>query len=418
MEKVLKNPLIFYNNAQNNDTATDETEIAEPLPVHEVIVNTNSVSEVVENIDNARYLDRLEQKFTDKLFHVQNKDFKTFLTVFGWFIQCVTVLVSYLAIYTLLLPLMSETLAMISSTVTLIFIELAKRFSVHSAAFTFFRYKKLAIPQIIIAVFALGASLYLTVSGSNESVFTLTVPPTLLSADTLNAGNKEDLADMKKQLSDVKRHYSWHGKLTDEGRVQYAKISSQIAVIQNNIAGVANQTYKENGGVKTQFLERTNKRANVLKYATVFLDCILIFLLGYLEYFDFISYVHVLEIKRQQESARKAENDKKRDNDIRTAKKSTSNNVQSIGAQPFALNENRSRIGFVNYDFRSENNENRQDGTVKPDNENRYVTKIVEANAICLNCKGGYRPKHNKQLYCSNNCRVKSWVKNKEARNV
>jgi hypothetical protein len=55
------------------------------------------------------------------------------------------------------------------------------------------------------------------------------------------------------------------------------------------------------------------------------------------------------------------------------------------------------QIGFVIY----EANENRT-------NENRT---IQPGNRVCLNCEKEYTPRHHKQKYCSDACRVHAWEK-------
>ena len=408
LQYQVKEPLKFYGinpataTANTVNTATDDAANNNTAPdIVDQFTQKDTTDGVINAISDRRHKDRIADKFTQKPHHVENAQTRLFLIVFSLFIQALTISVSYIAAFTLFSPLMPELFATALSLLSLGFLEFGKRFSIIPFAKHFIKYRRLQYFNLFVASCCLSASLYLTYTGSIDSVFSLTAKPTEISTESVTANDRADIADLKEHIKRVSKNYSWRNKLTEQGRAEISKLNNQLAVIQARVSEATTRTNKMNDDTRGEHLTRTTGKANTLKYATVFLDLFLVAILFYLEYFDFLSYLHLSELQR------KAESEKKKNGSSNSAQIPAQPVRNALNALPINNNATRQQIGFKTYNAQQ---------TAQPVRNalNAMSTPSATRNVVILNCEHcctEFERKTTWQKYCSEACKISAYEK-------
>ncbi len=374
-----------------------------------------------ENLLTSQDFQRLEEKFKVKPFYFKFKQLKTFLSGFTWFIQIVTIAVCFMAIIGLMSPMMPYSMACLISGFALGGIEILKRLSFKPSVKDYLQFKKFSVFQLVIAFLMLGISLWLTWNGTHKAVFELSAAPTLLNVDSSVSYEKQRIAELTKQLTDVKKTQSWRGVLTPKGQSSYNRVTEQIAKLQDKLAEKETDLTSKNEQTTTNHLTQTSQNATHFKYLTLCLDLLLFALLAWLEYYDFRSLVELAKLKTAMS------------NENRTHIKN--NNVVYENGTAKRMNENRyeNRMAYEKDDFDDPALLNKNRTVIKgfrrdaSDNSTPSVKEVVverkiiisEGTAVCQNCGNAYVSNHKKQRFCSNVCRTRAWeIKNgKKLRN-
>jgi hypothetical protein len=148
---------------------------------------------------------RLADKFTVKPFYFKYKPLKTFLGGFTWFIQAVTIAVSFMAIIGLLSPMMPYSVACIFAAVALVGVEALKRLTFTPSVKEYLQFRIIPTFPVLIATGMLGVSLWLTWNGSHKAVFELSETPTLLNVDSTVSYEKERIKQINGDIAQAKR---------------------------------------------------------------------------------------------------------------------------------------------------------------------------------------------------------------------
>jgi hypothetical protein len=351
---------------------------------------------------------RLADKFTVKPFYFKYKPLKTFLSGFTWFIQAVTIAVSFMAIIGLLSPMMPYSVACIFATVALVGIEALKRLTFTPSVKEYLQFRSIPTFPVLIASGMLGVSLWLTWNGSHKAVFELSETPTLLNVDSTVSYEKERIKQINSDIGQAKR-ITWQGKITEKGQKLIEKLTNERAKVQDKLDSKEAGATAKNDQTTTDHKTATTANATHFKYLTLCLDLLLFALLGWLEYYDYRSITEFSKLKNDAENGNRKSNVGFKD----------TNNSKAI------LNENRVQVkGFKRYDDEndirlSNDNENpyRKSNTIENrigfkndirlsnDKTTVVENRIIEGNAVCQNCNEAFTKNHKKQIYCSTLCR-------------
>ena len=379
----------FYGASLNSDS--DDVK-HEPLPDHlKRFAASNGIDKTTTEINNHRYLNTIQEKFKPKAHHVETAKQRVFTIAFSYFIHVITFAVSFAALYAILLPIMPKVAALGICALILIFIELGKRYSIVPAIKAHIVLRKLDFFSILIALCCLGSSLYLVYSGSGATVELTAQPITLSNGDSITKNDRNDIEDLKNEMQDTKKHFSYKGKLTETGRKEMARQNNLLALVQNRISIKEQDANFANKEAKFKHEIKISERSTALRFATIFLDLLLVVFLFFLEQLDYHSYLHLLELQKKQTG--------------NTPSNAPNNVTKIVNDNNYRFSENnvteRPTIGFKSYKNESAN-ENRL-------NDNRNDTKIVSADAFCEQCLEPYLKNHKKQKFCNDKCRIKSW---------
>jgi hypothetical protein len=341
-----------------------------------------------EQLQNNVDFQRLNDKFTVKPFYLKYKGLKVFLNGFSYFIQVVTVSVSFVCVVALLSPMMNIYFAYAVATGALVGIEFLKRLTFRPTVKEFLQFKKVAVFNLCLSLSMLAVSLWLTWNGGKETVFLLSDAPTLVNIDSSTQYEKTRINELTAQLNDIKRTQSWKGVLTPKGQTSYNRVTGQIEKLQNKIDGKENDLTNKNDLTTNDHKNKTTATATQFRFVTVVLDILLFVLLAWLEFYDYRSFTEFAKLRNDTD---KESNDKRindnRNNDVR--QNDTPQNI------PFSMNENRTVIRG----FRKDDNDTNEKTINTPQ------LKVVG----CVHCGNQFERKAPKHIYCSDQCRITAW---------
>ncbi len=360
--------------------------------------NESQFENAYENLIIQTDFKRLADKFTVKPFYFKYKPLKKMLSGFTWFIQLVTIAVSFMAIFALLVPMMPYSIACIFAGIALIGIEFLKRMTVKPSVKDFLQFKKVPVFPLAIALSMLGISLWLTWNGTHDTVFTLTEKPQLLNVDSLTGYEKQRITELSAQLKDIKKTQSWKGVLTQKGQGSYNLVTAQIEKLQNKLDSKETDLTTKNERTETEHLSQTTKRATHFKYLTLCLDLLLFALLAWLEYYDFRSLTEFAKLKILSDATQSVVSNPPQRRDT----------TQSVVDNALRNNAGRTVVkGFLR-------NDTTQSVVKKPKIINGEILIIKRA---CEHCGETFERKTTFQRFCSEKCRIQAW-ENKTGKKV
>ena len=338
-----------------------------------------------EQLQNNVGFQRLNDKFKVKPFYLKYKGLKTFLNGFSYFIQLITVSVSFVCVAAMLTPLMNIYVAYAITVFSLIGIELLKRLTFKPTVKEFLQFRQVAVFSLFLSLSMLAVSLWLTWNGGKETVFLLSDAPELLNVDSLTGYEKTRIKELTAQLTEIKKTQSWKGVLTPKGQTSYNRVTSQIEKLQNKLDDKETDLTTKNEKTTTDHQSKTNNKANQFRFVTVVLDLLLFVLLAWLEFYDYRSFTEFAKLKGDTQKESISYNDN-RNNDVRK-----NDELQNV---PFSNNEKRTVIKG----FRKE-----------PD-DIEHEKRTPQLKIIgCLHCGNQFERKAPKHVYCSDVCRVTAW---------
>jgi hypothetical protein len=341
-----------------------------------------------EHLQNNVEFQRLNDKFKVKPFYLKYKGLKTFLNGFSYFIQLVTVSVSFVCVVALLAPMMPPLLSYSIAVMALVGIEFLKRLTFRPTVKEFLQFQKIAVFSLFLSLSMLAVSLWLTWNGGKETVFLLSDAPPLLNVDSLTGYEKQRIKELTAQLSEIKKTQSWKGVLTPKGQTSYNRVTAQIEQQQNKLDDKETTLNVKNEKTTTDHQSKTTATANQFRFVTVVLDILLFVLLAWLEFYDYRSFTEFAKLRNDIEKENATFNDV-RNNDNRNNDVRKNDEPQNI---PFSKNDTRTVIkGFRN---------DEQQRTI-----NTPQLKIVG----CVQCGNNFEKKAPKHVYCSDVCRVTAW---------
>ncbi len=345
--------------------------------------NESQFDAAYESLMTSNDFKRLQSKFEVKPFYFKFKDLKKFFVGLSWFIQAVTVAVSFMAISGLIAPMMNVYLAYLFSSIALIGIEGLKRLSFRPAVKEYLQFQKVAAFGLIMAFGMLGISLWLTWNGTHEAITTLTDAPTLLNVDSLTGYEKVRIKELTTQLTDVKKTQSWKGVLTPKGQTSYNRITDQIAKLQDKLDSKETDLTFKNDKTATDHTTKTLQRSTHFRFLTLALDLILFVLLAWLEYYDFRS---LTEFSRLANAMRTPS--------VKGGKNANAMRNDAIrDTEPFSFNTGR----VVIQGFRKQPTQCVTEG------------EVITVKKACQHCGESFERKTTFQKYCCEVCRVTAW---------
>lgn len=363
--------------------------------------NESKFENAYENLIIQTDFKRLADKFTVKPFYFKYKPLKKMLSGFTWFIQMVTIAVSFMAIFALLVPMMPYSIASVFAGIALIGIEFLKRMTVKPSVKEFLQFKKVPVFPLTIALSMLGVSLWLTWNGTHDTVFSLTEKPQLLNVDSLTGYEKERIKDLSAQLKDIKKTQSWKGVLTQKGQSSYNRVTAQIEKLQNKLDTKETNLTTKNERTETDHLSQTTKRATHFKYLTLCLDLLLFALLAWLEYYDFRSLTEFAKLKILSDATQ-------------SVVEQEENITQSVVSNPLPHRETTQSV--VDNALRNNAGRTVVKGFLRSDTTQPVVKKpqiingeILIVKKACGNCGETFERKTTFHRFCSEKCRIHAW---------
>ena len=397
-------PLKYFGSSLN---ASDDAK-HEALPEHlRRFAETSDIDKTTSKITDARLVNSISERYKAQAHHVETKTQRIFVIAFSYFIHVLSFAVSFAAAFTLMVQVMPRSIAFIVSTLILFFIELGKRFCIIPAVRQYTIKRKFDLFSILISICLLCASLYLNYNGAIETVSLTDEAPTLIKGDSVTNNDRQYIGDIHAQIKDTKKHYSWHGKLTEKGREETEHLNAMLAGVQNRISKTTDRTNAENDKTTATHESKLTERSTALKFATVFLDLLLVVFIFFLESLDYQSYLHLLELQKKNVPQGNAPSNALQSNAFGT--------MQNANAMLINNNDiQRNKIGFRHYSTQTEEPLlNAHYAISREENKalnetllrNEYAEPIIK---ICQHCGKDYERKTTWQKYCKEICKIEA----------
>lgn len=354
--------------------------------------NDSQFTQAYEDLLTSTDFQRLQDKYTVKPFYFKYKSLKMLLSGLTWFIQAVTVAVSFVAIFALLVPMMPYYVAVLFAVCSLLGIEFLKRMTFTPSVKEYLQFKKIAVFPLLIALSMLCVSLWLTYNGTHEAVTGLTEKPTLLSVDSVTAYEKDRIRQINADISSAKK-ITWQGKITEKGQKIIEKLANERAKIQDKLDAKETNTRATNDQTTTDHNNKTLERSTHFKFLTVCLDLLLFVLLAWLEFYDFRSLTEFSKLK-------------------------TVTNTNAMRTPPSVMNDNAMRYGNALRTPSVTNDNAMQPDIPFSDNNGRVVIQgfkqkkqgeVLTVKKACQHCGNTFERKTTFQKYCTENCRIRAW---------
>jgi hypothetical protein len=347
--------------------------------------NDSEFERAYEDLVTSQDFQRLQNKYTVKPYYFKFKDLNRFLGGFTWFIQAVTIAVSFMAIIGLLAPMMPYKVAVCFALVSLVCIEVLKRLTFKPSVKEFLQFKKFSVFQILIALAMLGVSLWLTWNGTHKAVFELTAAPALVNVDSTISYEKDRIKQINADIAQAQK-IRWQGKITEKGQKIIDRLTSERGKIQDKLDSKESSTTAKNEQTAADHQAKTTTNATHFKYLTLCLDLLLFALLAWLEYYDYRSIAEFSELKAATAAVKQQTFHGKSD--------ATANvKQQAFNSNPPTFSENSKRVvikGFLPNAVKQQ-----------PLNDSRART--------CEHCGSEYIYKIHNQRFCGESCRIAAW---------
>ena len=341
---------------------------------------TNPHSDHYGKFENKRLFDRLQKKFEPKPYHYQYRILRAVVLGSSYLFHILSAATAAALIFLFINGLVSS--YAIAGTITaaaLIALELSKRETSGRLFHDAFQFKKYS-PSLMCAVIGLAAiSTTCSYFGAGQAVRQFTPPPTLVNVDSTTAPLRATLASIDQQIS-AARSTKWNGKTTERSQRTIERLAKQKEKIVSEMVRQSERLDGRNDAAETKHQATTETNAAGFGMFTLACELLLILALFYLQYYDYRSFTEACALP--------AGNEEKLQTNVGAF---TQGSNGHLNGKPITANM-------------SANDRARTTKVVDP------VTIIVnDGKRICGHCKTPYVYRHQKQVYCCDQCRVDAW---------
>jgi len=358
----------------------------------------NPFSEHFQKFGKTRLFDRLEQKFTPKPYYYQYKTMRAVVLGASFLFHVLSAATAAALIFLFVGKLIPSTLAAGAVTLAaLAALEISKRETSGRFFHDVLQFGKFS-PGLLATVLGLAAvSTTCSYFGAEMAVKQLTPPPALISADTLTAPVRTQIAAIDEQIADAKKS-TWKGKVTTRAQRTIDRLTRAKEALLTEQIRQQQRADSRNDATETEHTATTEANASGFAAFTLCCEVLLIACLWFLQYYDFRSFAEYCA-------------------------KPTAKKPDAIGfnvAQPaaFSANGNGNNHGGNVGNFAQVGNEEPERRPIGYAYANRnarartenVITQTVDANRrTCDHCGNEYTYGHARQKYCCDACRVSAW---------
>ncbi len=234
---------------------------------------------------------RLRDKFTVKPFYLRYRMLRFIALVSSFGVHFFSAATAFTCVFVFLNPMLRNVVVAGCFTVALLFVlEAFKRLTVPDFCKNILQFGRIDWFKGMALCVLVGFSVVLSYSGAKDSVKLLTPSVALTNVDSVRNEYKTRIATLENRLSDVSKTQSWRGALTTAGEQTYKSITEQISVIESDMLNNTNRLKEKNERITVEYTAKTSINAYYFGILTLVLDCSLVGLLFFLEYYDYRSF--------------------------------------------------------------------------------------------------------------------------------
>lgn len=250
----------------------------------------NPFSEHFQKFGNTRLFDRLQNKFTPKPYYYQYRTLRAVVLGASFIFHILSAATAAALVFLFIGKLIpSPGLAAVVTLAALVALEMAKRETSGRFFHDHLQYGKFS-PGLLAVVLGLSAaSIAASYFGAEKAVRELTPPPALVSADTVTAPIRTQLATIDGQINDAKKN-TWKGKVTTRAQRTIDRLTRQKEALVNEMIRQQTRTDTRNDATETAHATTTEANAQGFALFTLCSEILLIVCLWYLQFYDFRSF--------------------------------------------------------------------------------------------------------------------------------
>lgn len=249
----------------------------------------NQFSEHFQQFGKTRLFDRLQKKFTPKPYYQQYRTLRAVVLGASFLFHLLSAATAAALVFLFIGKLIpSPALAAVVTLAALAGLEMAKRETsgrFFNDALQFGKYS----PGLLAVVLGLSAaSIACSYFGAERAVKELTPPPALVSADTVTAPIRAQIAAIDGQINDAKRN-TWQGKVTSRAQRTIERLTRQREALTAEMIRQQTRTDTRNDATEQQHTTTTEANAQGFALFTLSSEILLIVCLWFLAYYDYRS---------------------------------------------------------------------------------------------------------------------------------
>lgn len=234
---------------------------------------------------------RLRDKFTVKPFYLRYRMLRFLALVSSFGVHFFSAATAFTCVFVFLNPMLrNAVVAGCFAVVSLFVLEALKRLTIPDFCKNILQFGRIDWFKGMALCILIGFSVMLSYSGAQDSVKLLTPSVILTNVDSVRNEYKTRIATLETRLSDVDKTQSWRGALTMAGEQTYKSITEQISLIESDMLINTNKLTDKNEHIAAQYAAKTSVNAHYFGILTLVLDCSLVGLLFFLEYYDYRSF--------------------------------------------------------------------------------------------------------------------------------
>lgn len=371
----------------------------------------NPFSEHFSKFGKTRLFDRLQMKFTPKPFYYQYRTMRAVVLGASFLFHLLSAATAAALIFLFIGKLIPSPLAAGAVTLAaLAALEISKRETSGRFFHDVLQFGKFS-PGLLAVVLGLAAvSTTCSYFGAEMAVKQLTPPPALVSADTLTAPVRTQIAAIDEQIADAKKS-TWKGKLTTRAQRTVERLTRAKEALLTEQIRQQQRADSRNDATETEHTATTEANASGFAAFTLCCEVLLILCLWFLQYYDFRSFAEYCAKpagkKPESIGFNVAQPAAFSTNGHSNGNGTLPNNGHSNGTLP--TNEAPRRpIGFHRHTdnslrYRARDNAMSYDATPPPPGE---VVEVDKSLKPCTQCGTLFRYRTTWQKFCTPDCKL------------
>lgn len=250
----------------------------------------NPFSEHFETFGKSRLFDRLHQKFQPKPYHVQFRTLRAVVLGASFLFHILSAATAAALIFLFISSLIPSAMgAAVVTLAALAGLEISKRETSGRFFHDALQFGKYS-PGLLAVVLGLAAvSTTCSYFGAERAVKAFTPLPALISADTLTAPIRTQIASIDAQISDAKRN-TWKGKLTPRAARTVERLTRQREALTNEMIRQHGRADTRNDATEKTHTSTTEANAKGFALFTLCCEVLLVLCLWYLQFYDYRSF--------------------------------------------------------------------------------------------------------------------------------
>lgn len=333
---------------------------------------SNPFARNFDQFQNDRLTERLQKKFTPKPYHVRFNLLRIVALISSYVFNLFSGLTASVLVLFFTYQVSGYWIpSLIVTVLFLVLLEISKRITTTTIFKDALVYKKMNFGLCAVALILIGISILFSYNGSKYAIKEFTPPPALVNLDSLTAPIDQRITNLEQQREDA-RNTKYRGVTTSSSQRTVETLTQQIATLENERMVLITKTRNKNENKEKTHDEHIQLNGSHFALVTGFLELLFLLCTFYLEYFDFRSFVEIVQPSKSNDNGEveTLPQQQRNKSNINGNGNITDDNVLKKAVQKAQKNYNAFKSKFIN------NNGNRDTNLEGMDRWNNEVDRL------------------------------------------